>query len=114
MKSIYRLKKNYQYNYVYKHALSVADKNFVMLYCTNTNKQIVKQSKVGFSVSKKYGKAVARNRIRRQMKAAVNAVMPSVKNGYNIIFIPRRHEAYQFCDILNSVQALVKKAGLLQ
>ena len=110
MKSIYRLKKNYQYNYVYKHAASVADKNFVMLYCTSN----AKVSKAGFSVSKKYGKAVARNRIRRQMKAAVSIVMPRVKQGYNVIFIPRRHESYIFGDVIESVQYLLQKAQLLQ
>ena len=110
MKSIYRLKKNYQYNYVYKHAVSVADKNFVMLYCESNNKN----SKVGFSVSKKFGKAVARNRIRRQLKAAVNEIMPSVKDGYNVIFIPRRHEAYHFDEVSQSVRSLFNNAGLLQ
>ena len=110
MKSIYRLKKNYQYNYVYKHAESVADKNFVMLYCASKSNQ----SKVGFSVSKKFGKAVARNRVRRQLKAAVSSVIPQVKGGYNVIFIPRLHESYLFDDITQSVQYLLKKAGLLQ
>ena len=71
MKSIYRLKKNYQYNYVYKHAQSVSDQGFIMLYCSSRSNP----TKVGFSVSKKYGKAVQRNRIRRQMKAAASAVM---------------------------------------
>ena len=110
MKSIYRLKKNYQYNYVYKHAKSVADKNFVLLYCANN----AKNSKVGFSVSKKYGKAVRRNRILRQMKAAVSINMPLVKDGYNVIFIPRLSEAYLFEDVCVSVRFLLKKAGLLQ
>ena len=110
MQSIYRLKKNYQYNYVYKHADSVADKNFVMLYCASN----AKQSKFGFSVSKKYGKAVARNRIRRQMKAAISSFVTDVEDGYNVIFIPRRHGAYLFAEVLNSVQTLLQKAGLLQ
>lgn len=113
MKSIYRLKKNYQYNYVYKHAESVSDRNFVMLYCAN-GRNNVKQTKVGFSVSKKYGKAVMRNRIRRQMKAAVSALMPSVNNGYNVIFIPRRRETYLYDEVTQSVSFLLKKAGLLQ
>ena len=110
MQSIYRLKKNYQYNYVYKHADSVADKNFVMLYCRSN----AKQSKFGFSVSKKYGKAVDRNRIRRQMKAVVSALIPQVKDGYNVILIPRKHEPYLFADVTSSVQYLLKKADLLQ
>ena len=110
MKSIYRLKKNYQYNYVYKHAESVADKNFILLYCASK----IKQSKVGFSVSKKYGKAVRRNRIRRQLKAAVSVVMPNVKDYFNAVFIPRRHDAYQYGEIVESVNNLFAKAGLLQ
>ena len=110
MQSIYRLKKNYQYNYVYKHAASVCDKNFVLLYCSSNTKQ----TKFGFSVSKKYGKAVARNRIRRQMKAAVSAVINQVKEGYNVILIPRRHEPYLFEEVTASVQCLLEKAELLQ
>ena len=110
MKSIYRLKKNYQYNYVYKHASSVADKNFILLYCGSNGKQ----SKVGFSVSKKYGKAVQRNRIRRQLKAAVSAIMPNVVGGFNAVIIPRRHEAYEYGDIVASVGKLFEKAGLMQ
>ena len=110
MKSIYRLKKNYQYNYVYKHATSVADKNFILLYCASNSRQ----SKVGFSISKKYGKAVQRNRIRRQLKAAVSALMPHAREGFNAVFIPRRHEAYQFDEIVSSVNKLFEKAGLLQ
>ena len=110
MKSIYRLKKNYQYNYVYKHALSVADKNFILLYCTSN----VKLSKVGFSVSKKYGKAVHRNRIRRQLKAAVSTLMPNAKDGFNAVIIPRRNVAYDFAEISASVNSLFEKAGLMK
>lgn len=110
MQSKYRLKKNYQYKYVYKRAQSVADKNFVLLYCPSNGKQ----SKAGFSVSKKHGHAVVRNRIRRQMKAAVSQYMPRVKSGFNFIFIPRRHEAYLFSDVIRSVEDLLLKAGLLQ
>ena len=110
MKSIYRLKKNYQYNYVYKHANSVADKNFILLYCTSNGKT----SKVGFSISKKYGKAVQRNRIRRQLKAAVSAFMPNVKDGYNAVLIPRRHDEYEFAEISDSVTKLFEKAGLMK
>ena len=110
MQSSYRLKKNYQYNYVYKHSESVADRNFVMLYCASNGKQ----TKFGFSVSKKYGKAAKRNRIRRQMKAAVSTVADRVAGGYNVVFIPRKHEPYLFSDVIDSVTKLLVKAELLQ
>ena len=110
MQSIYRLKKNYQYNYVYKHAKHCADGNFTLLYCANHGKV----SKVGFSVSKKQGKAVERNRIRRQMKAAASNLIQRVKCGYNVVFIPKKQGGYLFGDILNSFEQLLTKAGLLQ
>ncbi len=109
MKSIYRLKKNYQYGYVYKHAESVSDKLFVVLYC----KSNARQTKVGFSVSKKYGNAVCRNRIRRQMKSAVSSLMPEVSSGYNLIVIPRRQGDYRFTEIEVSLRKLFVKAGLI-
>ena len=110
MKSIYRLKKNYQYNYVYKHSQSVADNYFVLLY-TKSN---VKQTKFGFSVSKKFGHEVKRNRIRRQMKAAVSEMVSEVKSGYNAIFIPRKSEPYEYATIVASFRSLLGRAGLLQ
>ena len=109
MKSIYRLKKNYQYNYVYKHAKSVGDRNFLILYCASN----MQASKVGFSVSKKYGGAVERNRIRRQMKAVMSTLMPQVKSGFNLVVIPRKSEPYLHEDIVSSLTKLLKRAELI-
>lgn len=108
MKSIYRLKKKYQYNYVYKHAETVADNLLVLLYCKSNNPQ----TKVGFSVGKKYGHAVTRNAIRRKLKAAAQTFMPNIKGGYNLIFVPRMRENYDYWQLLDSMQQLLTKAGL--
>ena len=109
MQSIYRLKKNYQYNYVYKHSDKISDKLFIVLYC----KSKFKQSKVGFSVSKKYGCAVQRNRLRRQLKSAVMQFAPQLASNYNIVVVPRKLPPYQFCDIQKSLNSLFNKAGLI-
>ena len=108
MQAIYRLKKNYQYNYVYKHAEKISDRFFVVLYC----KSKIKQSKVGFSISKKYGCAVQRNKLRRQLKSVVMCFAPQLKQGYNAVIVPRQNE-YVFCDIKKSINNLFAKAGLL-
>ena len=68
---------------------------------------------MGFSVSKKYGHAVTRNRLRRQMKAAVSPIMPNVAKGFNMVLIPRKTEPYLFADIAQSVHNLFVKAGLV-
>lgn len=110
MKSIYRLKKNYQYNYVYKHARSVGDSDFVLLYCPSN----CKQSKVGFSLSKKFGNAVQRNRLRRQLKAAMSQFMPDVADGYNLVIVPRKQHSYAYGAIVDSLRRLLTKSGVLQ
>ncbi len=108
MKACYRLKKNYQYNYVYKHNQSVGDKRIVLLYCANKHQPV---TKVGFSVNKKHGNAVCRNKLRRQLKSAMNSIMPTIKGGYNIIVVPRT-EKHSYADMLSSLSNLVYKAGL--
>ncbi len=110
MQAKYRLKKNFQYNYVYKHAKTVSDGNLVILYCNSNNRQ----SKVGFSVGKRQGNAVKRNRLRRQLKAAMRQFMPSVVHNRNIVVVPRRSTPYLYSDIVTSVNQLLTKAGLLQ
>ena len=95
---------------MYKHATHCSDSNFTLLYCTSNSKV----SKVGFSVSKKYGNAVARNRIRRQMKAAASNLMPRVKCGYNVVLIPKKQHGYAFGEVIESFEHLFAKAGLLQ
>ncbi len=84
------------------------DRNFVVLYCKSNQKQ----SQAGFSVSKKYGKAVQRNRIRRQMKAVVATLMPHVVDNRFIVVIPRKHEPYNYNTIVTSLTHLFEKAGL--
>ena len=109
MQSIYRLKKNYQYNYVYKHAEKSSDKFFIVLYC----KSKIKQSKIGFSVSKKYGCAVQRNKLRRQMKSVAIQFAPRLVPYFNVVIVPKKMPPYNFCDIQKSLNNLFEKAGLL-
>lgn len=108
MKAQYRLKKNYQYNYVYKHNQSVSDSHIVLLYCASKHQPV---TRVGFSVGKKHGNAVCRNKLRRQLKSAMSSIMPTIRSGYNIIVVPRS-DKHSYSDILASLTRLVDKAGL--
>lgn len=39
--------------------------------------------------------------------------MPKVKEGYNLVFVPRKKEEYAFAQICESMQKLLQKADLL-
>jgi len=59
----YSLKKNAQFKYVYRRGASAGAREMVMLYVRGP------VLKVGFSVGKKLGCAVQRNRIKRRLCA---------------------------------------------
>src|SRR5579859_278024 len=70
--------------------------------------------RIGFSVSKRVGKATIRNRVKRLFREAVRQHLNSVRPGFDLVFIARpaaAHASYQ--QILDSVSYLLRKAGAL-
>lgn len=109
MQEKYRLKKNYQFNYIFKHGKSVAAKDLILIYAKNNSGRM----KVGFSVGKKIGKAVVRNKTKRRLKECFRKEIPLVDKDFNYIFVPRGEIAESsYADIRKSVRYLLKKAGL--
>lgn len=51
--------------------------------------QEMQGARFGYTVSKKVGKAVVRNRIRRQLKAATRELMETALPGYDYVIIAR-------------------------
>lgn len=45
--------------------------------------------RVGFSVSKRVGKAVVRNRVKRRLREVVRHQLPEIKPGQDLVFIAR-------------------------
>jgi len=69
-------------------------------------------SRYGFSVSKRVGKAVTRNRIKRLLREVLRG-MP-VKPGWDIVFIARPAVAgTDFVSLEETVGVLLSRAGLL-
>lgn len=47
------------------------------------------ETRVGFSVSKRVGKAVIRNRVKRRMREAVRHQVSALRTGQDLVFIAR-------------------------
>ena len=103
MERRYRLQKNRAFQYVYRRGHSVACRDLVMLLAP------ARQLKVGFSVSKKVGKAFVRNKVKRRLRECIRPHLGDVKNGlYVIVARPSAAEA-TFQSLQRDVAYLLKK-----
>ena len=72
-----------------------------------------KGNRTGFSVSKKYGNAVARNTVRRRLKEIVVRERLKLKAGYDMIFVVRKNARdADFDQLRQAVGTLYARAGL--
>ena len=85
LKQEFRLKKRYQFNYVYRAGKTCGGKFLLLVFSHSKNKNV----KIGVSVSKKVGKAVVRNRVRRLIREAIQPLLASLKVDNNIIIVAK-------------------------
>ncbi|NPV53131.1 MAG: ribonuclease P protein component [Firmicutes bacterium] len=104
-----RLRKGSEFQRVFKTGKSHVH-DLVVLYTLESG---LPTSRVGFSVSKRLGCAVRRNRLKRLLREAYRSIDERVKEGFDLIVLPRWRANYSgFIEIKDALQALVKKAGL--
>jgi ribonuclease P protein component len=85
MKRRYRLRKNADFRRVRREGQSVSNRLLVLIVAPNK----LNHSRFGFAVSKRIGKAVKRNKIKRQMREAARLCREQVQAGWDILFIAR-------------------------
>ncbi|MDW7673085.1 MAG: ribonuclease P protein component [Bacillota bacterium] len=111
LKSHYRLKKGTDFRKVYNKGNSIAGRHMVLYWLNNDNSQYCQ---AGFSVSKKVGKAVVRNKYKRLLKASLRSYLDKLV-GKNIIIIARpRIISADFKQIEGEMKYLLRKAKLIK
>lgn len=100
------LKKNKQFSYVFRRGKSQSDRLLVLLYVRSG------RLLVGFSVSKKLGNAVMRNRIKRRMREAVRPNLPRMARGSYILIARKGADEASLNQFRASFERLMEKAGL--
>lgn len=109
--TLYKLKKNVHFKRVYTSGTSLANK-YLVLYCLPNG---LEHNRVGFSISKKVGKAVVRNRIRRLLSEIYRLNINRIKNGWDFVIIvrPRFVDEINYCELEKAMMRLLNKNGLI-
>ncbi|MBP3255439.1 MAG: ribonuclease P protein component [Clostridia bacterium] len=110
MRKIDTLKKNYEFKNVLNKGKFYIGK-YITIYVTTNKKE---KNIIGIAISKKIGKAVKRNRLKRIIRESYYLEKNNLNKGYNIVFLWNKKE---FIDIKSTqihddMDILLKKAGI--
>lgn len=110
MKFSSALKLNHIFRRLY-HTPAFAN-GYLVLYA---QKNRTGQNRVGITVSKKLGKAVVRNRVRRRLREVYRLHEDRFLPGWDIVVVARsRSVGTNFGKLTNAYLSLAKKAGILK
>ncbi|MCK9443759.1 MAG: ribonuclease P protein component [Tissierellaceae bacterium] len=87
MDKVNRLRSNMEFKKVYSGGKNYWNK-YLIIYVRKNN---LNYTRIGYSISKKVGNSVVRNKIRRRMKEIYRLKLNNIKEGYDIIIIPKRN-----------------------
>ena len=111
LKKSNRLRKRYQFQYIYRSGKYISDKAVTLHYVTSKTKCV----KVGFAVTKKIGHAVRRNLVRRRLREILRKYLSKLKPNYNIILVAKEQILEtEFAKLETQVFNLLKRADLLK
>ncbi|MBO1306368.1 ribonuclease P protein component [Enterococcus sp. 669A] len=86
MKKAYRVKKEKEFQKVFQEGTSFANRKFVVYRLEPSDQP---HFRVGLSVGKKIGNAVARNRVKRLIRAVLQELAPAIDPRLDFIVIAR-------------------------
>ena len=92
---------------VYERRRSASDECVIVYACPNGLSHL----RLGLSVSRKVGQAVARNRLRRLYREAFRLSRQALPVGIDLVLIPRKSEAPPLEELKQSLVRLVKQVA---
>ncbi|MFC0015359.1 MULTISPECIES: ribonuclease P protein component [Allobacillus] len=110
MKKKYRVKKNEEFQQIFKQGESFANKQLVIYYVMKKDQQ---HFRVGISVGKKLGNAVMRNKIKRYIRESLRQLEPHIQPDVDFVIIARKPAtSMNVEEVKISLKHLLKRTGL--
>lgn len=98
-----RLKKNIQFQRLFKKGKRVYAPSLTLMYFPSDKTQM------GIALSKKHGKAVQRNRLKRQLRAAFGCNCAMLERSYKIVILPKPDGEYVYRTLESDLVSCFKK-----
>ena len=106
-----RLTKRKEFGYVYKNGKYANNNYLTLIYVPSKYKNI----KIGFSVSKKIGKAYVRNKIKRQLREIIRLNLNDLQESFNYIFVTKPEiTTLTYAQIKDAVMDVLTRANKLK
>ncbi|MDE7163261.1 MAG: ribonuclease P protein component [Clostridia bacterium] len=93
-----RLKKNADFQKLFKKGKRVFSRTLTVIYTPARERTVM-----GIALSKKHGKAVKRNRIKRLIRAAFFNNFEKLSGNYSLVVLPKICEEYSYAEIEKSL-----------
>lgn len=103
-----RLKKNNDFKKLFTRGKKCFSPALIILYMPSDS------TKLGVCVSKKHGKSVKRNRIKRLLREAFRRQCGNIAKPCNVILIPKQAEEYTLAAFEKSLHGALEREKLLR
>lgn len=111
MKKEYRIKKNQDFQKIYKNGESFANRQFIVYKYPN---ETIPHFRLGLSVSKKIGNAVTRNQVKRYIRQVFTELKADLDPLYDYIIIARKPASeMNYFEVKKSLIHVLKIAKVL-
>ncbi len=109
MNKVNSLKKNQDFKKVYKEGKNYWNRNLILY----VRKNDLDYNRIGYSITKKIGNSVTRNRVRRRMKEIYRLNQHRFNQGYDVIIIPKKNTVdISYKELESAMLHILKLAGI--